>query len=220
MNAFASGKPYQTSTTDETFIKHIKKQSFSPGSCDWQVLKTQGVPIIPAWFNLLSKKQIQQPLIFKDDREEPLRQPNASFCITRLLQRRADGWSSLRVPAIEAAQFCVKLQQHRRVHMASGRRDPKFSCAAARWDHPAHTHTEETLVLLHWSQKEPVTETAERDTKYPASKGPFTSSTLLHPTFWSILIHLCESFLFRTSTGQRQQKIRCTSNESYVTTTK
>lgn len=24
MNAFASGKPYQTSVTDETFIKHIK----------------------------------------------------------------------------------------------------------------------------------------------------------------------------------------------------
>lgn len=55
------------------------------------------------------KKQIQQPLIFKDDREQPLRQPNASFCITRLLQRQADGWSSLRVPTIEAAQLCVKL---------------------------------------------------------------------------------------------------------------
>lgn len=146
VNAFASGKPYQACVIDETFIKHIKKWSFSPGSWDWRVLKTQGVPIIPAWLDLLSKKQIQQPLIFKDDREQPLRQPNASFCIIRLLQRQADGWSSLHAPTIEAAQLCVKLEQHQAVHMASGRRDPKFSCAAARWDHPVHTHIQETLV--------------------------------------------------------------------------
>lgn len=106
MNASARVRPSQTSVIDETFIKHIKKYNFSPGFWAWQVLKTQGVPIIPAWFNLLSKKQIQQPLIFKDDREQPLRQPNASFCITRLLQRRADGWSSLCIPTIEAAQLC------------------------------------------------------------------------------------------------------------------
>lgn len=125
----------------------------SKASVQGPVLKTQGVPIIPAWLNLLSKKQIQQPLIFKDDGEQPLRQPNASFCITRLLQRQADGWSRLHAPALEAAQLCVKLEKHRAVHMASGRRDPKFSCAAAGRDQPAHTQIQETLVWLQPSQK-------------------------------------------------------------------
>lgn len=48
MNASARVRPSQTSVIDETFIKHIKKCNFSPGFWAWQVLKTQGVPIIPA----------------------------------------------------------------------------------------------------------------------------------------------------------------------------
>lgn len=48
-----------------------------------------------------------------------------------------------------------------------------------------------------------------------ASKGPFTST---YPTFGSILTHLCESFAFSTRTGQLQQEIRCTNDESYIST--
>lgn len=48
MNTFARVRPSQASVIDETFIKHIKKYNFSPGLWAWQVLKTQGVPIIPA----------------------------------------------------------------------------------------------------------------------------------------------------------------------------